>query len=1041
MSDLVPHRAHARRLRRGLLVLVVAAALPLVVLVALLAWREASDARATLFRDLGEAQHLRSSALEELAGDVDTHIAVMRGYAEQRLEAEARVPAWQGPLDWPPAAVDPGPSGGIIAADPATVSEATRLEASALTGLFPLARATHASRPYLRWSYYFSDSRELVMIYPWISAAEMFGADDPRGGLAGFFAYDLYTMGLPEANPDRTAYWSPVYVDAGGQGLMVTHAAPVWVGDRFRGVVGTDVLLSAISTLLEAFPEVPATVAVIDQDGNLVAGTGAAATPDGPVAATTVLGSRDVGDTSGVFVGRGDELISSAAVPGTPWRLVMAVPEATVGAVVRQRLVPFGLVVGSILVSLIAGALILSRRFVSPAIAIADLAALPADEASAKGAPPGLPEAWRPLADRVLAAARAHTSQTAHLRAMVDGVPLRAAYVDADLVYRDANRQFLDFIGKSRDEVIGKPVMEILGEPVVATYRRVAPLIARGEIGRFEGWIPYVGHGERYLQVNIVGYQAPGDGRPGYMTFSRDQTDLKLAEREAEARLAELAEREGHYRSVVVSALDAIVVIDEAGEVVEYNPAAEASFGWTADEAKGRKIADLIVPPEARNAHTSGMERYLAGGAPHVIGNRIEVEGVRKDGSRLPLELTVTEGGRDGRRLFVSHLRDLTDSKKLEREMQANRERLHQVEKLSAMGSLLAGVAHELNNPLAIVVAQSTLLADKAPDAATGARAERIRAAAERCGRIVKSFLAMARQKPPQRVAVDVADVVRGSLEVVGYGLRSSGIEIDLRIPSGLPPVSADRDLLGQVFSNLLVNAQQALVTVPMPRLLRITAQADGGEVAVRILDNGPGVPDEVRDRIFDPYFTTKAVEVGTGIGLAISRSVVEEHGGAIRLVASELGGAGFEVRLPQAAVDVAGEAAGPSERRTAGLSVLIVDDERDVGESLAEMLEAMGHSAQVVDSGEAALDLLRATPVDALVTDLRMPGMDGAELARNAVALRPELTGRVLVMTGDTVAGPASVAARGHQGLTFLEKPFRGDDVIAAFAALRPRA
>lgn len=1012
--------------RRGALMLLVAL-VPLLLMVAVLGWREYGQAREVILQDLGDAEQVRRSGLVQLVTGVDTHIGVMRSLVEQRLEGLSDLPAHDGPIDWPPNLRDlaTAPEGMVIG-DPARLDLPSRQEISAAAGIFPLARATHATRPYLRWSYFFSDSRKFVAIYPWAPFDQMMGMDDPTAALAGYFTYDLYTLGEPGANPDRTAYWSPVYVDAGGAGLMVTHAAPVWLGDRFIGVVGTDVLLSWLSDYLGSFPPVPGRVAVVDQQGNLVATPdGAAASGDAPLPAATLLGPIDLAPTHGAFVAQDSQFVSSAEIPGTPWRLIMAVPDRAVAAEAANRLTPFALLMAALLAGYAAVAAVFNRQFVTPAIALADIAAQPD-----KSVPAEMPAPFRLLAEDVRAAAGARAAQTEHLRAMVDGVPLRVVYLDADLIYRDANREFLSFVGLTRAAVIGAHVRDILGAEVEAQYRGIESLIRRGGIGRFEGWIAYKDQGPRFLQVSILPFRAEGATLPGYLTFTRDLTELKMAEQEAEANLAALAEREERYRSVLLSALDGIIVMDDTGVTLEFNPAAQAIFGWTEAEAVGRKVGDLIVPPTVRHAHDTGMDRYLATGEAHVIGKRIEVEGRRKDGSLLPVELTVTEMRAEGRRIFISHLRDLTEAKRLEREMQEGRDRLHQVEKLSAMGSLLAGVAHELNNPLAIAVAQSTLLVDKAPDDATRARAERIRAAADRCGRIVKSFLAMARQKPPQRERLDLGDVVRGSLEVVGYSLRSAGVEVDLDLPP-LPAVDADRDLLGQVFSNLLINAQQALTTRPVPRFIRVSGRAEGAEVVLRFEDNGLGVPEAVQHRIFDPYFTTKAVEVGTGIGLSISRNVIEAHGGTIGLGQGSLPGACFEIRLPRAPDRAADgrtaaedEAAGPARR------ILVVDDEPDVAGSLAEMLEMRGHRVTVVESSATALDLIRAVPFDAVFTDLRMPVMDGAELALKAVEIAPALAGRVVVMTGDTVAGPARIHELGLRGALVLEKPFLPEDV-----------
>jgi signal transduction histidine kinase len=235
------------------------------------------------------------------------------------------------------------------------------------------------------------------------------------------------------------------------------------------------------------------------------------------------------------------------------------------------------------------------------------------------------------------------------------------------------------------------------------------------------------------------------------------------------------------------------------------------------------------------------------------------------------------------------------------RQIERQRDALRQSEKLSAMGTLLAGVAHELNNPLAIVMGRASLLEEKTEASALAADARRIREAAERCGRIVRTFLNMARQKPPERRAVQLNDIVRAAADMLGYTLRSHGITVDLALADDMPVAQADPDQLGQVVLNLIVNAQQALGNVDAARQLTL---ATGVELArpgreprvwLRVADTGPGVPEEARARIFEPFFTTKGAGLGTGLGLSVSRAIVREHGGELTLE-PHAGGASFRL-------------------------------------------------------------------------------------------------------------------------------------------------
>jgi PAS domain S-box-containing protein len=712
---------------------------------------------------------------------------------------------------------------------------------------------------------------------------------------------------------------------------------------------------------------------------------------------------------------------------------------AEVTAQAREHLVQHVVLVTGIVATFTVLALLIWRQFVAPAVAIARFGA--EARGGHVGAVPDVPQPWLSLRRQVSTAVEEQTQRIHQLRAMIDGIPLRTVYVDHLLVYREANKEFLDFVGKRADQVIGHTVEEILGPKVVAQYEAMGDRVRSGEVMRWEGWIDFVEKGGRYLQVSLIPYVPLGEIEVGFLTFTRDLTELKFGEQELAKNIDALARSEALNKAVVQSSLDAIIVSDEDWNVVEFNPAAEAMFGYGREEAVGAKSWDLVVPHELRQMQVDTMERYKAKSDVGSMARRFETLARRKDGTTFHVEYSVNTVRSGGFRLFMAHVRDLTEARRMAEEAQASRERLHQVEKLSAMGSLLAGVAHELNNPLAIVIAQSSLLVEKAAADDVRRRGERIHAAAERCGRIVKSFLAMARQKPPQRSPVDVNQVVQGALDMVGYGLRSSDIAVELALGGDLPAISGDRDLLTQVVANLVINAQQALMDRPLPRTIRIETRDTADRIGIVVSDNGPGVPPDLARRIFDPYFTTKPAGVGTGIGLSICRNVVEAHGGTIALTSPPGGGARFDISLPKtvAAEDEAAPAAIASE--APGLSVLIVDDEADVAQSLAEIVEGLGHRPIIVDRSTSALERLDQDRFDIVFADLRMPGLDGIDF-RDAIHARdPALAERTVIVTGDTVAGPDRLAKAKGAAVVVLEKPFTFEDVRAVLVRLGPGA
>jgi C4-dicarboxylate-specific signal transduction histidine kinase len=300
------------------------------------------------------------------------------------------------------------------------------------------------------------------------------------------------------------------------------------------------------------------------------------------------------------------------------------------------------------------------------------------------------------------------------------------------------------------------------------------------------------------------------------------------------------------------------------------------------------------------------MARYLSIGDSHMLNRRIEVTALCGE-DEFPAELTVTSTQVAGRTLFTAHVRDLTQQKEAAHEIARQRDRLYQSEKMSALGSLLAGVAYELNNPLSIVVGQALLLEEDG-SGELAQRAARIRTAAERCGRIVKSFLAMARQRGPEKKPVDLNEIVRAALELVGYGIRSAGIQVTAGLAADLPMCSADPDQLSQVVTNLILNAQHALKDIPQPRRLSVRTRYKPAHAQLRldVSHNGSGIEPGLRSRVFEPFITTKPIGSGTGIGLSICHAFVSAHGGSIEIDETPGGGATFKIRLPVVAVEAA---------------------------------------------------------------------------------------------------------------------------------------
>jgi len=344
----------------------------------------------------------------------------------------------------------------------------------------------------------------------------------------------------------------------------------------------------------------------------------------------------------------------------------------------------------------------------------------------------------------------------------------------------------------------------------------------------------------------------------------------------------------------------------------------------------------------------------------------------------------------------------------LEETVRQRTERLLQSEKVAAMGSLLAGVAHELNNPLTVLSAQAQLLGG--PDDSTFAvRTAKIRQAADRCVRIVRNFLAFARQRPPERTPALLGDVVQGSVELLAYELRVDGVEVAVDLASDIPVMWVDPHQLHQVFVNLIANAQHAMRRQPGPKRLTVRGRYDAERRRVRLelADTGPGIVADVCARIFEPFFTTKPAGEGTGLGLSLCRGIVEEHRGTIAVESEPGRGTTFVIELPvetppRAAARPPTASAPASARRG---TVLVVDDERGVAEALAEAIRRDGHEVEIAGDGAEALGLLAARPYDLIVSDTKMPILDGESFYRELERRHPALRHRIVFLTGDVLS------------------------------------
>jgi PAS domain S-box-containing protein len=1040
--------------RRYALVMVLCA-LPLVLLVAGLAFYQFDAQRQAQLDALGSDNSRAKLVVDGVVKEALDHVTQLKEQAGDLLDGT--VPSSENELrellkpSFPPSS-QTRPDGltldsiaatplehrlGNLYLDEERLAGAIAGEADMALALFEPMRLKHLVTPYLRWSYYFSASGAFVAISPFVRRQEMvegFGHASIREMVDSYLTYDVYLDATPARNPGRSPYWSPPYLDAAGAGWMVSHATPVFKGDRLAGMLGTDLLLSFLDETLTKLPLTAGQIWIVSSKGELIADrTGTPVSGDAPRKLSAVLpseiGNIDAALPTILTAGRHDlagHRIFSANVAGTPWTLLHVVSDRELNGIIAGRIVPYAVILLGLLLSIFAAHWILRRQFVRPAIALVEhLRAESAGDTSHVADTPALWRPWADLVSRIFSQNRATMQKLAaseeRYRSVVELQTEFVLRMTPDGYLSFVNDAYCRYHGKSREELLHPSWCDLSVLQPEERRRfdehlaRLTPEAPDASIelhnlmpdGR-QGWSAWNDHGIFDGQRRLVEVQSVG----------RDITDRVLAEQARRETEKLLAESEAQFRAIAEGVpLPIIISAIEEAEILFVNEQARQVLGLEAGQSGA--VAMSVWQDRSRR---EDLVRLLA--ADGVV-DAFEAGLIGADGTRLDTLISARRITQGGRSAMLAAVTDITRQRDAEAEIARQRETLYQSEKLSALGSLLAGVAHELNNPLSVVIGYSSMLKEFSADTATIERADKIHAAAERCSRIVRTFLAMARKKPPARGAVDVNEIVLASLELAAYGLRSGGIETSTELAEPVPMVWGDADQLHQVVTNLIVNAQQALLQVPHPRGLTIvTAEARDG-VEIIVADNGPGMPENVRSRAFEPFYTTKPAGEGTGVGLSVCQGIVTAHDGSITLDAEEGGGASFTVWLPRApAESVAVPSAAVMTGKSAGAArVLVVDDDADIASMIAEMLRGDGHTVSIAEDATAALVAVKHGSIDLLVSDIRMPGLDGPGLYRALERMRPGLTGRLLFVTGDTLA-PEIDRFISDTGAPVIEKP-----------------
>ena len=487
------------------------------------------------------------------------------------------------------------------------------------------------------------------------------------------------------------------------------------------------------------------------------------------------------------------------------------------------------------------------------------------------------------------------------------------------------------------------------------------------------------------------------------------------------------------YRGVLDASPMAVFMVDLWSlRILDSNKAAQRLTKLDADGLLDRNIRDLC--PDLHSEGNNLLDHRAMISAVFKPFNEFHI--ARSDGATVLCEGDAHLAQWHKRPVLQISIREMDKDHKIG-------QLVRRAEKLSSLGQLIAGVAHELNNPLAVVVGYAQIMTRQGiADKRIHSNVQKILHESERAAKIVRDLLSFARPCEPQMSVADINRLVSNVLEIREADLRALGIRLECNLARNLPKTKADLIQIEQVLTNLITNAIHAMTGHAGSHVLTVSTEENGFRICISIADTGPGIPHEIAGKIFDPFFTTKPPGKGTGLGLSISSTIIQEHRGKIWVQSEPGKGAKFFVELPIVACEAEPEPVTTApDRVSADTSgeprrLLIVDDEPGIRDVLQEVLAASGYSVDTASNGAEAVDRIKSGHYDAIISDLCMPEMDGEKLYETVRDADPHLAKRIIFVTGDTVS-PKSRNFLDTSGNRWLSKPFNVSDVEEVVATL----
>ena len=621
-------------------------------------------------------------------------------------------------------------------------------------------------------------------------------------------------------------------------------------------------------------------------------------------------------------------------------------------------------------------------------------------------------------------------------KAISDSAGYGAAIASIEGEFLYLNEAYAQMHGYTIDELIGKHYSILYTEESLQDLERFKQkLLQKGTFFAEELWRRRKDN-TIFPSLTTAGVVKDDQGNPLYIAATvSDITERKKTEealRESEERYRALVDLGADFGQAVVLQQD-----NEKGIAIQIfiNDEWSRITGYSKDELIGMAFTNLIHP----NSRKSTIDRYKKRLKSELVSSMFEISIIRKDGSEVPIEGTASGTMYKGKPAVVGYFRDITERKQAEERESQLQEELTMTSRLASVGEMAAGIAHEINNPLTGVVGFSDLLLQKDLPEEVRKDVTIIYEGAQRVASITRRMLTFARQQKQEKTSVDINDIIETTLEMRTYALGSSNIKLVKQLEGDLPKITADAGQLQQVFLNIILNAETEMVKAHKGGNLLVKTEKVDNTIRISFKDDGPGILKKNLDKVFDPFFTTREVGQGAGLGLSVSHGIVSQHSGRIYVKSQPGKGATFVVELPIVIKDEQLEMEVPTTEVPKAASktrVLVIDDEPMVQQYLNDMLTGEGYEVQVTDNASAALINVRNHQYDVILLDIKMPGTDGIDLYKHLQKTDKSVARKVIFITGDVMARN-TMAFLSRTKAPYITKPFDAEQLRKEMARI----